>query len=109
MTFQEWWEKHGGGDQNDYVKVMCESAFKENKKALDALREILIRAYKYDDKPHQLYSSIAAAANTIDHEEKEEIARLMHERYMNEARDYQKAYDRGLRDGAMEASMGEDL
>lgn len=44
----------------------------------DAVRSILGAAYKFDDKPHQLFSAIRKAAEEYAQEdEKAEIIRLM--------------------------------
>lgn len=55
----------------------------EDYTAIDFIREILVRAYKYDDKPHQLYSCIRALAEKFeeDSETRDEIIRLMDKEY----------------------------
>lgn len=47
--------------------------------ALTFIRELLVRAYKYDDKPHMLYSCIRAMAIRFEDDPKmrDEIVRLM--------------------------------
>lgn len=58
----------------------------EDYSALDFVREILARAYKYDDKPHQLYSCIIAMALKFEDNIKmrNEIIRLMEKEYSRE-------------------------
>jgi hypothetical protein len=45
----------------------------------DALQDILYTAWKFDDKPHQLYLAIARAARMFskDDDTRDEIVRLM--------------------------------
>jgi hypothetical protein len=47
----------------------------------EALRDILYTAWKYDDKPHQLYLAVARVAQLFmkDGDTKQEIMRLMDE------------------------------
>jgi hypothetical protein len=49
------------------------------------LSNILTRAYRFDDKPHQLFSAIAFAAEELRHSDAVEIRRLMDLAYRNSA------------------------
>lgn len=58
----------------------------EDYSAVEFVKEILARAYKYDDKPHQLYSCIRAMALKFedDSQKRDEIVRLMEKEYQRD-------------------------
>lgn len=71
-------------DWTSRIDALMEKSL-ENAEARDRaesrLRDILIRAYKYDDKPHQLYSCIAQVAREYPDKFTEEVIRQMDHQY----------------------------
>lgn len=55
----------------------------EEYEAVTDILDLLARAYKYDDKPHQLYSYICVLAEKYvkDFDRRKEIIRLMDKEY----------------------------
>lgn len=55
------------------------------KTPMDAIGDLLVRAWKYDDKPHQLFSCIRAMAEQYQSDEqmRAEIVRLMEYAYQH--------------------------
>jgi len=69
-----------------WVKPEAEDATppkSENEIMREAIDELLIRAYKYDDKPHRLYSQIMQMASMFEEDDtiRKEIHRLMDKQY----------------------------
>src|SRR4051812_43758795 len=83
-------ESAGECKQADAIRPFVEAIYAEQNKTDDARNEIadiLFAAYRFDDKPHQLFSAIRRVAlKFADPAERDEIVRLMdaeHERPRN--------------------------
>jgi hypothetical protein len=64
------------------IKATLEAQAREIERLREEIAEVLVRAYKFDDKPHQLYSVIRQLALDHPSDDTPEIVRLMDEVYL---------------------------